>query len=68
AIISTYHRTLKFPTSAGVGEVRGDPRESRRCYLTAISLGKRKRPEQPLEDPRGSRHPTQHPEPTKPAI
>ncbi|CAL9071326.1 unnamed protein product, partial [Musa textilis] len=55
AIISTYHRTLKFPTSAGVGEVRGDPRESRRCYLTAISLGKRKRPEQPLEDPRGSR-------------
>ncbi|CAL9125718.1 unnamed protein product, partial [Musa textilis] len=68
AIISTYHQTLKFPTNVGVGEVQGDSRESRRCYLTAISLGKRKRPEPPLEDSRGSRHPTQHPEPAKPAI
>ncbi|RWW65175.1 hypothetical protein BHE74_00027533, partial [Ensete ventricosum] len=29
AIVSTYHRILKFPTRAGVGEVRSDPRESR---------------------------------------
>ncbi|CAL9100211.1 unnamed protein product, partial [Musa textilis] len=36
--------------------------------LTAISLGKRKRPEQHLEDPRGPQLPTQHPEPEKPAI
>ncbi|URD93608.1 Retrotransposon protein [Musa troglodytarum] len=68
AIISTYHRTLKFPTSTRVGEVRGDPQESRRCYLTAITLSKRKRPEQPLEDPRGMQHPTERPEPTNPAI
>ncbi|RWW45498.1 hypothetical protein BHE74_00048699, partial [Ensete ventricosum] len=25
AVVSTYHRTLKFPTKAGVGEVRSDP-------------------------------------------
>ncbi|RRT50751.1 hypothetical protein B296_00013493 [Ensete ventricosum] len=29
AIVSTYHRLLKFPTRAGVGEVRSDPREFR---------------------------------------
>ncbi|RRT40459.1 hypothetical protein B296_00040634 [Ensete ventricosum] len=29
AVVSTYHRILKFPTRAGVGEVRSDPRESR---------------------------------------
>ncbi|RRT66318.1 hypothetical protein B296_00024255 [Ensete ventricosum] len=29
AIVSAYHRTIKFPTRAGVGEVRSDPGESR---------------------------------------
>ncbi|RWW52500.1 hypothetical protein BHE74_00041079 [Ensete ventricosum] len=29
ATISTYHRTMKFPTSAGVSEARSDPQESR---------------------------------------
>ncbi|RZR87909.1 hypothetical protein BHM03_00015382 [Ensete ventricosum] len=29
AVVSTYHRLMKFPTRAGVGEVRSDPRESR---------------------------------------
>ncbi|RRT39826.1 hypothetical protein B296_00024524 [Ensete ventricosum] len=28
-VVSTYHRILKFPTRAGVDEVRSDPRESR---------------------------------------
>ncbi|RWV96151.1 hypothetical protein GW17_00041166 [Ensete ventricosum] len=28
-LVSTYHRIMKFPTRAGVGEVRSDPRESR---------------------------------------
>ncbi|CAL9094242.1 unnamed protein product, partial [Musa textilis] len=51
-----------------VGEVRGDPHESRRCYLTAISLGKRRKPEQPLEDPRETQCLAQRPEPMKPAI
>ncbi|RWV84609.1 hypothetical protein GW17_00053664, partial [Ensete ventricosum] len=45
AIVSTYHRVLKFPTRAGVGEVRSDPRESRQCYLTATTLCKRPRTE-----------------------
>ncbi|RRT54068.1 hypothetical protein B296_00034217 [Ensete ventricosum] len=31
AVVSTYQRLLKFPTRAGVGEVRSDPRESRQC-------------------------------------
>src|SRR5262249_9688116 len=28
-----YHQTMKFPTSAGVGEVRGSQAEARRYYL-----------------------------------
>ncbi|XP_065050290.1 uncharacterized protein LOC135680338 [Musa acuminata AAA Group] len=43
ALISTYHRIVKFSTRAGVGEAKGSPRESRRCYLIAISLHKKRR-------------------------
>ncbi|RWW40120.1 hypothetical protein BHE74_00054485 [Ensete ventricosum] len=46
AVVSTYHRILKFPTRAGVAEVRSDPRESRQCYLTATTLFKKPRTEQ----------------------
>ncbi|RRT60048.1 hypothetical protein B296_00045234 [Ensete ventricosum] len=28
-VVSTYHRSMKFPTSAGPGEVKSDLRESR---------------------------------------
>ena len=66
AVVSTYHRTIKFPTHAGAGEVRGSPRESRRCYLMAVSLHKRARTEQPLWDPREMKKLTLHPEPTAP--
>ncbi|RZS04446.1 hypothetical protein BHM03_00034782 [Ensete ventricosum] len=45
AIVSTYHRILKFPTRTGVDEVRSDPRESRQCYLTATTLFKKSRTE-----------------------
>ncbi|RWW70125.1 hypothetical protein BHE74_00022201, partial [Ensete ventricosum] len=45
AVVSTYHRILKFPTRTGVGEVRSDPRESRQCYLTATTLFKKSRTE-----------------------
>ncbi|RZR95584.1 hypothetical protein BHM03_00024465 [Ensete ventricosum] len=45
AVVSTYHRILKFPTRVGVGEVRSDPRESRQCYLTATTLFKKPRTE-----------------------
>ncbi|XP_064992488.1 uncharacterized protein LOC135629222 [Musa acuminata AAA Group] len=51
AIVSTYHRAIKFPTSVGVRESRSDPRESRRCYLTAVTLLEKSRPRQDL-DPR----------------
>ncbi|RRT75609.1 hypothetical protein B296_00019444, partial [Ensete ventricosum] len=44
-VVSTYHRVLKFPSRARVGEVRSDPRESRQCYLTATTLCKRPRTE-----------------------
>ncbi|KAJ8501038.1 hypothetical protein OPV22_011590 [Ensete ventricosum] len=43
AVVSTYHRVLKFPTRVGVDEVRSDPRESR--DLTATMLFKRPRTE-----------------------
>ncbi|XP_065026191.1 uncharacterized protein LOC135650630 [Musa acuminata AAA Group] len=46
-----------------VGEATGSPRESRRCYLTVVSLGKRARTEAPLEDPRETKKLTPHPEP-----
>ncbi|RWW62715.1 hypothetical protein BHE74_00030137, partial [Ensete ventricosum] len=59
AVVSTYHRILKFPTRAGVGEVRSDPKESRQCYLTATTLCKKPRaepidatPPDPVEDAR----------------
>ncbi|RRT55634.1 hypothetical protein B296_00024561 [Ensete ventricosum] len=41
AVVSTYHRLLKFPTRTGVGEVRSDPREFRQCYLTTTTLSKK---------------------------
>ncbi|XP_009388053.2 uncharacterized protein LOC103974878 [Musa acuminata AAA Group] len=62
-IVSTYYQTIKFPTRAGVGEVTGSPRESRRCYLTVVSLGKRARTEAPLEDPRETKKLAPHLEP-----
>ncbi|XP_064963274.1 uncharacterized protein LOC135611567 [Musa acuminata AAA Group] len=66
AVVSTYHQTVKFPTHAGTGEVWGSPQESRRCYLMAVSLHKRAKTDQPLEDPREKKRSTPHPEPTAP--
>ncbi|KAJ8477085.1 hypothetical protein OPV22_020812 [Ensete ventricosum] len=43
AVVSTYHRVLKFPTRNGVGEVRSDPKEFRQCYLAATTLCKKPR-------------------------
>ncbi|XP_064957864.1 uncharacterized protein LOC135608754 [Musa acuminata AAA Group] len=63
AVVSTYYQIIKFPTHAGVGEATGSPRESRRCYFTAVSLGRRARTESPLEDPREANKLTSHPEP-----
>ncbi|KAJ8477245.1 hypothetical protein OPV22_020972 [Ensete ventricosum] len=52
AVISTYHRLMKFPTRAGVGEVRSDPRESRQCYLMATIVPKRPKVQTAAVDPR----------------
>ncbi|RRT75379.1 hypothetical protein B296_00009499 [Ensete ventricosum] len=41
AVVSTYHRLLKFLTRTGVGEVRSDPRENKQCYLRTITLSKK---------------------------
>nr|XP_009409822.1 PREDICTED: uncharacterized protein LOC103991997 [Musa acuminata subsp. malaccensis] len=62
AVVSTYYQTIKFLTHAGVEEVTGSPRESRRCYLTAVSLHKKAKIEPPLEDPRETKKPAPHPE------
>ncbi|XP_065015514.1 uncharacterized protein LOC135642962 [Musa acuminata AAA Group] len=59
----TVMTTFLFPIHAGTGEVAGSPRESRRCYLAAVSLHKKARIEPPLADPREAKKPAPHPEP-----
>ncbi|XP_052188877.1 uncharacterized protein LOC127799162 [Diospyros lotus] len=60
AVPSTYHMVLKFPTAARVGEVRGDLRSARECYMASISTVKGVVQEQlePQEDSRRRRSPT----------
>ena len=36
AIPSAYHMMIKFPTTSGVGMVRGDQRVARECYSTSV--------------------------------
>ena len=36
AVVSTYHLKLKFSTSQGIGEVRGDQDLARHCYNIAL--------------------------------
>ncbi|KAL0455174.1 UNVERIFIED_CONTAM: hypothetical protein Slati_0856600 [Sesamum latifolium] len=42
AVISTYHMKIKFPTPGGIGEVQGDPLQSRRCYVDAVHRGEKR--------------------------
>ena len=35
-ILSSYHMVIKFPTTNGVGMVRGNQRTARECYLASI--------------------------------
>ncbi|KAL0455733.1 UNVERIFIED_CONTAM: hypothetical protein Slati_0912500 [Sesamum latifolium] len=51
AVISMYHMNIKFPTPGGVGEVKGDPRQSRRCYVEAVRKGPKRSPNEVLEGP-----------------
>ncbi|KAL0404556.1 UNVERIFIED_CONTAM: hypothetical protein Sradi_2096400 [Sesamum radiatum] len=41
-VISTYHMKIKFPTPEGVGEVQGDPLQSRKCYVEAVRRGQKR--------------------------
>ena len=43
AITSIYHLLMKFPTSYGVGEVRGDQQEARQCYHQAVKAASKLR-------------------------
>jgi len=36
AVTSTPHLSMKFPTEEGVGVVKGDQREARRCYNLSL--------------------------------
>ncbi|XP_058103413.1 uncharacterized protein LOC131246978 [Magnolia sinica] len=36
AVVSTYHLMMKFPTKGGIGYLRGDQQEARRCYAMAV--------------------------------
>jgi len=36
AVLSTYHMVVKFPMANGVGEVRGDLRTAKECYMASI--------------------------------
>ena len=38
AITSTYHLKMKFPTSTGIGEVKGDQKIARQCFISAIKI------------------------------
>ncbi|KAL0427159.1 UNVERIFIED_CONTAM: hypothetical protein Slati_2890700 [Sesamum latifolium] len=42
AVVSTYHMKIKFPTPGGVGEVQGDPLQSRECYVEAVRKGQKR--------------------------
>lgn len=64
-VVYTYHWAIKFLTWSGIEEVRSDPRESRRRYLTIIMLPKKLKLELPLIDPRYVVEVPPHPKPTK---
>ncbi|GFS37364.1 hypothetical protein Acr_00g0051530 [Actinidia rufa] len=39
AITSTHHLKLKFPTLTGIGEVKGDQKVARQCFISAMKVG-----------------------------
>ncbi|RRT71581.1 hypothetical protein B296_00027439 [Ensete ventricosum] len=67
AVIFTYHHSMKFPTSAGPGEIKSDPQESRRCYLVVTSIP-RKGKKALVPDPREPHRPDTRPKPSEPTL
>ncbi|RZS23788.1 hypothetical protein BHM03_00056763 [Ensete ventricosum] len=65
AIVSTYHRLLKFLTRTGVGEVRSDPRESKQYYLTTTTLSKKPKVQSTVAVPQNPKDSAWDPHPTK---
>jgi hypothetical protein len=41
AVTSTPHLSMKFPTEEGVGVVKGDQKEARRCYKLSLKSTQR---------------------------
>ncbi|GFZ00949.1 hypothetical protein Acr_14g0005840 [Actinidia rufa] len=39
AITSTHHLKMKFPTLTGIGEVKGDQKVARQCFISAMKVG-----------------------------
>ncbi|GFZ16012.1 hypothetical protein Acr_25g0004210 [Actinidia rufa] len=39
AITSTYHLKMKFPTLTRIGEVKGDQKVARQCFISAMRVG-----------------------------
>ncbi|GFZ19285.1 hypothetical protein Acr_27g0010240 [Actinidia rufa] len=39
AITSTYHLKMKFPTLTRIGEVKGDQKVARQCFISAMKVG-----------------------------
>ncbi|GFZ18435.1 hypothetical protein Acr_27g0001740 [Actinidia rufa] len=39
AVTSTYHLKMKFPTLTGIGEVKGDQKVARQCFISAMKVG-----------------------------
>ncbi|GFY97532.1 hypothetical protein Acr_12g0000730 [Actinidia rufa] len=37
-ITSTYHLKLKFPTPMGIGEIKGDQKVARQCFISAMKV------------------------------
>ncbi|RWW86727.1 hypothetical protein BHE74_00004482 [Ensete ventricosum] len=68
AVVSTYHQIMKFLTRARVREVRSDPRESRQCYLTTITLPKKLKASVPTLDDRDSSKISPKPEPVEKVV
>ncbi|GFY99885.1 hypothetical protein Acr_13g0012850 [Actinidia rufa] len=38
AITSTYHLKLKFPTPTGIGEIKGDQKVARQCFISTMKV------------------------------
>lgn len=38
AVVSTHHLKMKFPTKAGIGQVKRDQEQARKCYLSDTQM------------------------------